>query len=235
MIKGWRVLTGTRFLVSWPFVVLSAYSSTWKQRKETNLKHTGRSVLVLQFCTKLKTKNVERSIVFKIVFFLCSCRLYFQRHHTSSACFKSGVASGSTATVCSDPLEGPPLVPPFPLWRPFALSGLSLLSLLGVAGAVGGGRAGIHGCMKPWAIALHIWHNNTVSLLKEKLVHPQSQGNIKIWFMPSYTWVSSILAFHTSRNRRGGRLCDLIIMINSGVAILLFMLVLILLIARNAL
>lgn len=53
--------------------------------------------------------------------------------------------------------------------------------------------------------------------------------------MPRYTCVSPILAFHTSRNRRGGRLCDLIFMINSGVAILLFMLALILLIAKNAL
>ena len=53
--------------------------------------------------------------------------------------------------------------------------------------------------------------------------------------MPSNTGVSSILAFHTSRNRRGGRLCDLIFIINSGVSILLFMLVLILPIAKNAL
>lgn len=53
--------------------------------------------------------------------------------------------------------------------------------------------------------------------------------------MPSYTCVSSILDFHTSHNRRGGRLCGLIFMINSGMAILLFMLVLILLIDKNAL
>lgn len=74
-------------------------------------------------------------------------RLLWKSSLTSNACFRSGVASGSIVTVCSDPFDCPPLAP-FPLWRPFTFSVFSLLSLLGVADAVGGvGRAGIHGCM----------------------------------------------------------------------------------------
>lgn len=87
---------------------------------------------------------------------------------TSKACFKSGVASGSTVTVCSELFDGTPFTP-FPLCRPFAFSIFSPLSLLGVTGAVGGGRAGIHGFMYPWAMALHIWHNKTVSLFERKI------------------------------------------------------------------
>ena len=95
---------------------------------------------------------------------------------TSKACFKSGVASGSTVTVCSELFDRTPFAP-FPLCRPFAFSVFSLLSLLGVAGAVGGGRAGIHGFMYPWAMALHIWHNRTVSLFGRKM----NRNSVELW------------------------------------------------------
>ena len=101
---------------------------------------------------------------------------------TSKACFKSGVASGSTVTVCSELFDRTPFAP-FPLCRPFAFSVFSLLSLLGVAGAVGGGRAGIHGFMYPWAMALHIWHNRTVSLFGRKMnTNSVELWDNKIWF-----------------------------------------------------
>ena len=103
-----------------------------------------------------------------LIEFLLKWYFHMKDTLTSKACFKSGVASGSTVTVCSEPFDGAPFAP-FPLWRPLAFSVFSPLSLMGVADAVGGGRAGIHGFMYPWAMALHIWHNRTVSLFERKI------------------------------------------------------------------